>query len=72
MAKYNRCTRTDCLHHKGTFGCHLLSQLYDDENKCKFFCDSNKYYFTHTDYHGVKCTYISEYKGEQNNEQRTV
>lgn len=68
----NKCTRTDCLYHKGTFGCSLLSQLYDDERKCKFFCDSNKYYFTHTDYKGVKCAYISEYKGGQSNEQRQV
>lgn len=55
----NRCTRTDCLHHKGTFGCHLLSQLYEDQNDCKFYCDSDKYYFTHTTYQGAKCNYIA-------------
>ena len=69
----NRCTRTDCLHHKGLYGCYLLSKLYDDEHKCQFFCDSNKYYFTHTLYQGVKCTYISEYnKGDKEHEQRKV
>lgn len=71
MAKYNKCTRTDCLHHKGSFGCHLLSQLYEDENKCKFFCDSNKYYFTNTIYQGAKCTYIAS-KEDNTHEQRKV
>lgn len=67
----NKCTRTDCLHHKGTFGCSLLTQLYDDENKCKFFCDSNKYYFTNTKYQGAKCTYITS-KEDNTHEQRQV
>lgn len=64
----NKCTRKDCLHHKGTCGCYLLSKLYDDQNKCKFFCDSNMYYYTHTTYHGARCVYISKIKGDQNNE----
>ena len=70
MAKYNKCTRTDCLHH-GVYSCTLLKQLYEDQNKCKFFCDSNKYYFTNTIYQGAKCTYIAS-KEDNTHEQRQV
>lgn len=53
-----RCVRDDCLHHKGKSGCDLLSEFYDNEYDCKFFCDSSKYDYSKKIYQGVTCVCI--------------
>ena len=53
----------ECLHLRynywGQKGCDLLTTMQDCK-KCPFYCDGQKYEYSHIIYQGAKCIYIKE------------
>lgn len=54
---------SDCLHlsynYYGHKRCDLLTRKQDCD-VCPFYCDSERFEYSHTEYKGVKCCYIKE------------
>lgn len=63
----------ECLHlqtsYTGRQHCDLLIGKADCKT-CKFYCDSDRFFYSHTEYQGARCCYIKEKKGAENHEYR--